>query len=495
MHSVVESDMRFKPKDKTDYRAWLASQEEIWLAEIIAQKSNLEEEIKRIKEELRAINRESHKILEPFYKKRREYFAYLLKHDYDKWFILDPVITLHPDEIFFECFSQDESSYAKLSCSYDVFKDIKEHSYGTTNIDYSQNLYDEFQKIRDYKDTSFKIDPSGFEVATENSDSFREEKIDLPDSWVRGFLQISSAMSLDMVEFTLNPIDIYNILTILKRNRERKSPRSLKFNLEPNNQIKITLEPWNITIKSASIYRGKTKKNIRIWGRRRLFVLERLLPVAKSFRVSLIGSGMPSFWEADLGEMSFTLGLSGWSANDWSSSANFDLIAPKDEVDEITAQKVFDELSKLYFATVDTLAKRLKIKKSLVESALKIYTQEGRVLYDMRNGYYRVRELSNEPLPMEKLRFSNPKEERAVELLRDKAVKIIKKSKVQNSTKVEGSILDRNSQINLYIVIDEDLKLKDAKCSCRYFFQNGLYKGPCEHILALRLKWQRGRRS
>ena len=36
------------------------------------------------------------------------------------WILLDPAITVHPDELFFECFSRDESSYGKLSCSYNV---------------------------------------------------------------------------------------------------------------------------------------------------------------------------------------------------------------------------------------------------------------------------------------------------------------------------------------------------------------------------------------
>jgi len=324
LHEVVVSDMSFKPKDKTDYKEWLASQEEGWLAEVVAQKEQHQAKYDQISKELNALRQTENKLLKPYYDAQSKYFNYLYKNDSDKWFVLDPVITVHPDEVFFECFSQDESSYGKLSCSYDTFKDIKEHSYGTTNIDYSDKLYDEFQKIRDYKETSFEIDPSGFEVKTELADDFKEEKIDLPDSWVRGFLQISSAMSMDKTSFTLHPMDMYNILLMLKRNKERKSPRSLRFILEPNRPVEVLFEPWGkkLTFK-RSIYEGKTSQEIRIWGRRRLFILERLLPIAKSFKVSLLGSGMPSFWEADLGAMNFTLGLSGWSANDWSSSAKY----------------------------------------------------------------------------------------------------------------------------------------------------------------------------
>ena len=45
---------------------------------------------------------------------------------------------------------------------------------------------------------------------------------------------------------------------------------------------------------------------------------------------------MPSFYVADLGEMSFTLGLSGWTTNNWSEVGNFDLLAPRAEVDALT---------------------------------------------------------------------------------------------------------------------------------------------------------------
>ena len=38
---------------------------------------------------------------------------------------------------------------------------------------------------------------------------------------------------------------------------------------------------------------------------------------------------IPYAYIADLGHMNFTLGLSGWTANDWSQAGNFDLMAPR----------------------------------------------------------------------------------------------------------------------------------------------------------------------
>lgn len=492
LHDVVVSDMSFKPKDKSDYKAWLESQEKVWLAQLVADKEKHQEEYNRIQKELNAIREKENKLLQPYYTAQRKYFDYLYKHDSDAWFVLDPVITVHPDEVFFECFSQDESSYGKLSCSYDTFKEIEEHAYGTTNIDYSEKLYDEFQKIRDYKETTFAIDPSGFEVQTELADDFKEEKIDLPDSWVRGFLQISSAMTLDKTSFTLHPMDMYNILLMLKRNKERKSPRSLRFILEPNKPVQVLFEPWGkkLTFRK-SIYEGKSSHEIRIWGRRRLFILERLLPVAKSFKVSLLGSGMPSFWEADLGAMNFTLGLSGWSANDWSASANFDLMSPRAKVDSVTSKQVFDALSTNHVESSQSLAQRLGLEKPIIESALGIYAQQGRVLYDMHKKTYRVRELSGEPLPMDKLQFTNEREAKASNFVLANLVTLGKVYQQEESVAIKGAVLDNAKTYSTELVIDKEMKLKEASCNCWYYKQNKLHKGPCEHILATRVMWSR----
>jgi hypothetical protein len=48
--------------------------------------------------------------------------------------------------------------------------------------------------------------------------------------------------------------------------------------------------------------------------------------------------------------MNFTLGLSGWTANDWSRAGNFDLMAPRATVEDNIKQKVFAGLKKVWLA-------------------------------------------------------------------------------------------------------------------------------------------------
>jgi predicted Holliday junction resolvase-like endonuclease len=489
LHDVVVSDLRFYPKDKEEYKLWAAEQEKIWLSDYMAdfQIEKVRERIQELKEELNTVHKEKRIIMGPFNKAKTAYFDYLYKNDKDAWYVLDPVITVHPDEVFFECFSKDESSYGKLSCNYNVFTEISDFKCGTTNIDYSEGLYNEFQKIRNYKDTEFKIDPSGFEAKTTNEEVYKEVKIDLPDSWVRGFLQVSSAMTLPATILDLHPMDIFSLCQYLRRFKEKKGPRALRFILEPDKPIKVLFEPLYDEITfHRSIYQGKESKTIRIWGRRRLLILERLIPIAKNFKVVLLGSGLPSFFIADLGDMSYTLGLSGWTKNDWSTAGNFDLMAPRSQVDLLTQEKVFNALKTNWFDTSDNLAKKLNMDPSVVSASLTAYTQAGRVIYDLNLGLYRVRELTQEPLNMKELRFASPQEEVANRYITENLVKTTTTVK-DDTLLIKGKVKDRNFTYNTVAVLDKDNRLIEGNCECSFYTSNQLRKGPCEHILATRM--------
>lgn len=489
LHDVVVSDLRYKPKDRTEYMTWVAEQEKLWLSDYMAefQIEQVRLRIEQLKNELKTIYEEKNRVMGPFNQAKRKYFDYLYEKDKDAWFVLDPVITVHPDEVFFECFSQDESSYGKLSCNYNVFTEINEFKCGTTNIDYSAELYGEFQKIRGYKDTEFTIDPSGFEARTTNEAAYKEVKIDLPDSWVRGFLQVSTAMTLPATAFELHPMDIFSICQFLRRFKEKEGPRAIRFILEPGKPVRIVFEPWyeELTLH-RSIYTGNTTRTIRIWGRRRLMILERLIPIAKNFKVVLLGSGLPSFFQADLGDMTFTLGLSGWTANDWSRAGNFDLMAPRGNADTATKLRVFDALKENWFESSDSLAKRLDLDASVVSSSLTAFTQAGRVIYDLKSGVYRVRELTQEPLDFKSLRFGSEQEKIADDLITRGNVKIT--PEVEKETlRIKGKVKDKNGSYKTLAVIDKDQRLIDGECECSFFCSNKLKKGPCEHILATRI--------
>ncbi len=496
LHDVVVSDLRYKPRDKGEYKAWAErrEQEELSLlaGQVQARKARVKARIDELRSQIEQLRRreQQHRnnVRGAYYRAQRKYFDYLYQRDLDAWFVLDPVVTVHPDQVFFECFSQDESSYGRLSASLNVFKAIDEFACGTTNVDYSAALYGEFQKIRSYKRTHFTVDPGGFEVQTAEDEAWREVKIDLPDSWVRGFLQVSAAMTLPCAQVELHPLDIHNLCSLLRRHRERRGPRSLRFRLTPNGPVTIVVEPWNIELVCPRARYEGPEREIRLWGRRRLFILERLIPVARRFVVYLLGTGMPSFYLADLGDMTFTLGLSGWTANDWSGSANFDLLAPRAEVDSFTQRRVFNALKQTWFEDPQGLARRLQLETAQVLGALGIYTQAGRAIYDLDHKVFRLRELSREPLPMDALRFANPREEAATRWVEQGAVALAPPSRDGDGHLI---LSGRVANYRPSLVIDGDERVLKAECTCGFYRQNKLFQGPCEHMLALRLAHRR----
>jgi hypothetical protein len=492
LHDVVVSDLRFQPKDKTAYKEWAAQRNDIDWQLIATQRQSVTDRLRELDAEMTELRRRSDDRFSEYHKSVRRYFDYLYQKDRDAWFVLDPVITVHPDEVFFECFSQDESSYGRLGASYEVFKNVGDFACGTTNVDYSAALYDEFQKIRTYKSTVFEVDPSGFGVETAGEVAYKEVKIDLPDTWVRGFLQVNSAMSLPAISFDLHPMDIYNLCFVLRRRKEKHGPRSMKYILKPGEPVRVIFEPWNLEVVcDRSFYHGNKPEEIRVWGRRRLLILERLIPVAKKFTVHLLGTGLPSFYVADLNDLTFTLGLSGWTANDWAKAGNFDLMAPRATVDDWTKQKVFAALQENWLESPDDLAKRLKLDRSVVLGALSAYTQAGRAIFDLNKQVYRVRELTQEPLPIDRLRFANDRESAASEFITKKVVKVDSSSIDSNGTlHLAGSIKYRSQTYKPTAEIDRDERLVAANCTCNWHQQNKLFKGPCEHILALRMQHQ-----
>jgi tetratricopeptide (TPR) repeat protein len=511
LHDVVTSDLRFIPKDRASYFAWREQQSYIDLAQVTAHQKQTSDEISRLQAELSELEARTAHRGAGFYAARQKYFNYLYERDKELWFKLDPVITVHPDQVFFECFSKDESSYGRLAASYEVFEELGDRACGTTNIDYSEKLYTEFQKIRSYKTTTLDVDPGGFNVQTTMEDTYREVKIDLPDSWVRGFLQVSSAATLPARVVELHPMDVHNLCFVLRRNKELFGPRSLRFHLTPGAPVSVTVDPWGTKIacpRSRYVDSGGADvAEIRIWGRRRLFILERLLPRARRVRLFLLGTGLPTFWVVDLGDLSFTLGLSGWTNNNWSEAGNFDLMAAREDVDNITQQRVFDELAKTWLATPEDLAKRTGLETPIVASALAGWVQAGRAIYDLDRAVYRKRELTRTPLPVEKLRFANEREEAAARLLHEARIAIDRAETVDGGLRLGGRIRTggstpshrterlRKQEGKTFapdMTFDAERRLIAGECSCDYYIRNKLHRGPCEHMLALRAAHRRG---
>jgi len=495
LHAVVVNDQTPRGRDPSAYQRWLADNEGSLLAQFMQRAGSLREQVSALHAELGDLRRRKDALLQPFYKARSRYFNWLYEANREAWFVLDPVISVHPERLLFEAFSQDESSYCAVSVSHNVFAQRGAMACGTTNIDYSPGLFEAFQKIRDYKQTRFTVDPGGFGVASGDNPEFREEKIDLPDSWVRGFLQVSSAATLPATVLELQPMDLHNLCAALRQRRERAGPRSLRVELQPSGACSLLLEPWGLRIVTPRArLLGEPPaqpQSIRLWGRRRLLLLERLIPVATRLRVHLLGSGLPSFWVVELPDITVTLGLSGWTANDWSAAGRFDLLAPRQHVPQTTLERVATALQARWQASVAELVQACALPAAEVSAALTLWVQAGRAVFDLPAQRYAWRELSREPLPLQTLRFASPEEERALQLVQAGGVRVQGLQALDGGRQqLDGEVREGKRQHHGQLLLDADERLLQARCDCNFFQQNQLRRGPCAHLLALRQKAQ-----
>lgn len=77
--------------------------------------------------------------------------------------------------------------------------------------------------------------------------------------------------------------------------------------------------------------------------------------------------------------------------------------------------------------------------------------------------------------------------------LRERAVKVDgAETDREGRLTLRGSVQDKGrSSEKTYrptLTLDGDERILTAECGCNFYQQNKLYKGPCEHMLALRMQ-------
>ena len=113
-------------------------------------------------------------------------------------------------------------------------------------------------------------------------------------------------------------------------------------------------------------------------------------------------------------------------------------------------------------------------------------------MFDLDRKVFRVRELSREPLPMDKLRFANPREEAATRFVEQNKVHMGQSDRRSDGTLIlRARVQDRHRQYHPELTVDGDERMVRAVCTCNFYTQNKLHKGPCEHILATRMQHAR----
>lgn len=418
--------------------------------------------------------------------------------------ILDPVITVHPDRIFFEAFSQDQSVYAMVIANPDMFATEGEVVTGTTNVDFTAWLWGALNELRSSRETWLRVGAEGFEVKTKGAGGRFEQKVDLPDNWVRGFLQVTGAMAMPGTRLTVRPADLLSAIRYLRYTKAKVSPRALRYEFTPGEDARIVLEPWEETIRLRGAEHNYTEpKVIRTWGRRRLSLIEPLLPFATSVDIYLKGRGLPSFYVMKMPDLTFVLGLSGWSGQSWTESGSFDLLSDTTAAQDELIAPVQQLLRNAFHATAKQIAATLNQPSDAVWRACERLCRQGRAIFDVETRGFRYRELFEEPIdeakffpPDERLQKANaliakhavpfvrcePSENRKVRRARNPVTgEMMEREVIYRDWRVSGGVGSDKTEI----VVGDPERIIFGTCSCAFFQEHLLGKGPCEHMIAL----------
>lgn len=453
---VLGSDLRYKRKDLATYLAYLTKQgkkatKEIWEA----QKKFLEQQLGNEEQP---------------------------KH------VLEPVVTVSPDELSLEVFSRDESSYARLSLPSAVFEN-REAAHGTATLNVDEAFIARFERMRSWQ-------PVGLEVTNRGEPTAAQTK-QVPWAWLRNFVQVQSAATLPGAVAELAPIDLYNLLFVLRTRAAKKPPRGLRFELVPGAQPRIVIEPFDIVLEChGAPYAGKTPRVVRIFGRQRLLSLGRALPHVKGIKVHLLGAGLPVFWTLDFGadRGALTVGYTGWTDSGWSSASAFDALMPPASA-EALSEKAHGTLLTRGPTSFDDLVKALNAPAKDVRAALQLECLKGRVLFDLVKGVYRPRQLLDAPIDVSLIRYGGEREKLAHRLLDGAGtVKLTKTHDLgSEGTELTGEVEDLEARRTFTpgFTLDPEGRVRGASCTCLHFKRSGTREGPCEHLLALRLFHQR----
>jgi hypothetical protein len=419
--------------------------------------------------------------------------------------LLDPIITVDPDRVFFEAFSQDQSVYASLIVELSVFDTEGEVVTGTTNIDFTAWLWGALGEMRTGRRTRFCIGAEGLEVQTTSAGGRFERKVDVPESWVRGFLQIQAAMGMPGTRLDVQPIDLLAALRYLRYTKAKVSPRALRYEFEPGKHAQLVLEPWEQVVPLTGAAHNYTERKVtRVWGRRRLKLIEGLLPFAESVQVYLKGRALPSFYAVKLAGMTFVLGLSGFSEASFTGTGGFDLLSDSAAADDALLGPTLDLLRRDVHRSTIEVAEALGVDQASATRLLVRLCRQGRCIFDVEARRYRHRELFETPADESRYFPPDLRREQAAKFMADGRVHI-ETCCTQETTKqrrfkspIDGTpifreVIYRDWHVSgsvgeikeVQIVVNDSGSIIFGRCSCPFFDANLMNQGPCEHILAL----------
>ena len=152
--------------------------------------------------------------------------------------------------------------------------------------------------------------------------------------------------------------------------------------------------------------------------------LARLLPLATHVDVYLPGTGLPSFWVVQMGSMRLTLGLSGWTTNDWTRGSAVQMLLPPPAPSLTQVASAAEQLRQQRAMTLNRVCTDLKCSIDDAASVMNQLALRGQAIFDLHAGVFRWRQILPMALSERELGPPHPELAAAQQFVADGKVKV-----------------------------------------------------------------------
>lgn len=375
----------------------------------------------------------------------------------------DPILSAQGDRLRAECFSACNGVYARL----DIFQSALDGEilYGTTNVDIRADLRKSLFNIKKEDRLKFRIGDDGWKVfnskkfddKTTLTDILIQRPVKMPDRWIRALGNCAMLHKNMKYKFHVEGMQAKAFIAMLPpaTGKERSG--------------------WLTPTKTAVMLKQREEKNsIYISGLHRLSALKRIMSYVNAIYFYAPESGEPGqmMLEVCMRGASIILSLTAKSYEGYSGEG-----ALLDSLSDLKileyADRIDDILNFESRLDLDVMSKSMGMIKKDMNAAIELLAVSGKLGFDVRERAFFHREL---PDDLNRVLKDNPRLVGARKL-------------IQETSYVEDDVWHVKSGDTIYRVIyPTDTRAENAKCTCTWYLKHQNSRGPCKHILAVKLK-------
>ena len=375
----------------------------------------------------------------------------------------DPILSAQGDRLRAECFSACNGVYARM----DVFQSALDGEilYGTTNVDIGADLRKSLFNVKQGDRLKFRIGDEGWKTVhsrkADNNNILTDVRIQrpvkMPDRWIRALGNCAMLHQNMEYKFHVEGMQAKAFIAMLPAatGKERSG--------------------WLTPTKVGVMLKLREEKNsVYISGLHRLSALRRIMSHVNAvyFYAPKNSEAGRMMIEVCMRGASITLSLTAKSYEGYSGEG-----ALLDSLSDLKILEYADKIDNiLNFESIldlDKISESTGIIKNDIKNAIELLAVSGKLGFDVQEKAFFHRELQDDP---DRVLKDNPRLVGAKKLM-------------EGISHVEDDIWHVKSQDTTYRVIyPKDLGAQNAKCTCTWYLKHQNSRGPCKHILAVKLK-------